>query len=161
VNGTFEGDLVRPLGLVTLYFGYAEYELDSFLERLAAAELLPESWSQRPIGQKLALLTEAIRILDDRVHPALDALLGEGRALLEQRNTLVHGCILGGGRVISGRTGVSETRASPEDLSSLAERAFSWKERMWAYRWKQIEPLLASHSSVAPPNKSLERTRGR
>jgi hypothetical protein len=28
VNGAFEGDLIRPLGLVTLNFGYAEYELD-------------------------------------------------------------------------------------------------------------------------------------
>jgi hypothetical protein len=159
VDATFEGDLVRPLGLITLYFGYAEYELDSFLERLAAAALLPESWSQRPIGQKLGLLTGAIHNLDARVHAPLDNLLGDIRVLLEQRNTLVHGCILGGGWIVSGRTGVKEARTSPEELSSLAERAFSWKERMWSYRWRQIEPLLAELSSAASPNKSLERTR--
>ena len=31
---TYEGDLIRPLGLVTLYFGYAKCEIDAFLQRL-------------------------------------------------------------------------------------------------------------------------------
>jgi hypothetical protein len=31
VNESFEGDLIRPLGLVTLRFAYAEAELDFYL----------------------------------------------------------------------------------------------------------------------------------
>lgn len=138
--------MIRPLGLVTLYFGYAEYELDSFLERLAIAGLLPDAWAQRPIGQKLALLTEAIRTLGDGIQPELDSHLVEARALLDQRNTLIHGCILAGGRVVSGRAGVEHRRTSAGELTALAERIFAWKERMWVYRWKVIEPLLSSRS---------------
>jgi histidine triad (HIT) family protein len=149
MSDTFEGDLIRPLGVVTLNFGYLEYELDSFLERLASAELVPASWRQRPIGQKLSLLSESLRTLDARVHSGLDTLLDEIQGLLEQRNALVHSCIVAGGRVVSGRSGVDEARTSPEELTSLAEKAFTWKERLWAYRWKQVEPQLAAISSPA------------
>jgi len=159
VNGAFEGDLIRPLGLVTMNFGFAEYELDSFIERLASAGLAPDSWSQRPIGQKIDLLTDAIRRLDQSVQPRLDALLGEARQLLDRRNALIHGCLLSGGRIVSGRTGVKEKVTSVEDLNSLADAIFNWKERLWSYRWRQIEPLLETLTSIAPPNKSLERTR--
>src|SRR5687768_4005538 len=117
VNGTYEGDMIRPLGLVTLNFGYAEYELDSFIERLGSVGLVPDSWSNRPIGQKLLVLTEAIRTLDDSVHLQLDALLDEVRLLLDQRNILIHGCLLAGGRIVSGRTGVKEKLTSVEDLN--------------------------------------------
>lgn len=136
--------MIRPLGLVTLYFGHAEYELDSFLERLATAGLLPDAWSQRLIGQKLTLLADALRTLDAGIQPALGSLLDEARALLDQRNTLIHGCILAGGRVVSGRVGVEHRRTSADELTALAERIFAWKERMWVYRWKEVEPLLTS-----------------
>ena len=161
MNGAFEGDLVRPLGLVTLYFGYAEYELDSFLERLASAELLPSAWAQRPLGQKLAHLTEAIGTLDASVKPRHDELLGQAQELLTRRNSLIHGCLLAGGRVISGKAGVPERRTSVEDLYALAEAISAWKERLWSYRWRQVEPLLTHRSSNAPPNTALERTRAR
>jgi hypothetical protein len=161
VNGAFEGDLVRPLGLVTLNFGYAEYELDSFLERLASAELLPSTWAQRPLGRKLALLTEAISTLDASVKARHDELLSQAQELLVRRNGLIHGCLLSGGRIVSGRAGVSEKRTSVEDLNALAEAISAWKERLWSYRWRQVEPLISHRSSHAPPNKSLERTRAR
>lgn len=161
MSNTFEGDLIRPLGVVTLHFGYVEYELDSFLERLASAGLLATSWNQRPIGQKLSLLRECIATSNASVLPGLDELLAEASELLDQRNMLIHGCIIGRGRVISGRQGVAETRTSPTELSSLGARAFNWKERLWAYRWKQVEPLLPAKPSAKPPNKSLERSRER
>ncbi len=156
MSDTFEGDIIRPLGLVTLHFGYVEYEVDSLLERLAAAGLLPSSLSQRPIGQKLGLLVDALSVLGPSARTEFDELHSEIQELLAARNTLIHGCIIGCGRVISGRVGVAEGRTSPADLSSLADRAFTWKERLWAYRWKQCEPLL---KAMAPPNTSLERGR--
>jgi hypothetical protein len=160
VNGAFEGDMVRPLGLVTLNFGYAEYELDSFIERLSSVGLAPVSWSQRPIGQKLLVLTEAIRTLDESAHPQLDTLLDEARQLLDRRNVLIHGCLLAGGRIASGRTGVKERFTSVEDLNSLAEAIFNWKERLWSYRCRHVEPLLEARLLVASPNTSLEHMRG-
>lgn|GEM_PF-1438526 len=154
MNGVFEGDLVRPLGLVTLNFGYAEYELDTFLERLASAELLPSAWAQRPLGQKLALLTEAISTLDASVKARYDELLSQAQGLLARRNALIHGCLLSGGQIVSGRVGVPEKRTSVEDLNALAEAISAWKERLWSYRWRQIEPLISHRPSNSPPNKS-------
>ncbi len=155
MTGAYEGDLIRSLGQVTLNFGYAEYELDSFIERLSSVGLAPESWAQRPIGQKLLLLTESVRALDISVQTQLDALLDEARRLLNQRNSLVHGCLLSEGRVVSGRSGVEEKRTSVEDLDRLAQAAFSWKERLWSYRWKQVEPLLGARVANATPNTPL------
>ena len=159
MNDAFEGDLIRPLGLVTMNFGFAEYELDSFIERLADVGLVPDSWSQRPIGQKIDLLTETIRTLGESVQPPLDALLGEARQLLVRRNVLIHGCLLSGGRIVSGRAGVKEKLTSVEDLNSLAVAIFSWKERLWAYRWKQIEPLIAALPRNAADVKPQECAR--
>jgi len=48
VSNSHEGDLVRPLGVVTLYFGYAEYEIDSFLQRLSDAGRIPGTWYSNP-----------------------------------------------------------------------------------------------------------------
>jgi hypothetical protein len=157
VSGAFEGDLIRPLGLVTLNFGYAEYELDLFLERLASAELLPQSWARRPIGQKLGLLTKAIRSFGPSIQSRHDELLLQAQVLVERRNALIHGCLLAGGRVVSGRTGVAEQRTSVEDLNELADAAFAWKEQLWSYRWRQIEPLLTDPLVNGKPNQPIER----
>lgn len=145
---TYEGDLIRPLGLVTLYFGYAEYEIDAFLQRLSDAGRLPSSWSQRPIGQKLALLTDALQSAKPEVHAALASLLGEVDGLLDQRNTLIHGCLLAGGTITSGRSNAEEKRTSVEELNALAESIFSWKERLSVFRWRQVEPLLVMKGST-------------
>jgi hypothetical protein len=52
VNGAFEGDLIRPLGLVTLNFGYAEYELDIDTVAPADAPAGDESeFADRPTRQ--------------------------------------------------------------------------------------------------------------
>jgi hypothetical protein len=139
---TYDGELIRPLGVVTLYFGYAEYEIDSFLQRLSDVGRIPGTWSQRPIGQKLSLMTEALETSQPEIQAALKVLLAEAHSLLDQRNTLVHGCILTGGRITSGRAGTEEKRTSVEELNSLAEGIFAWKEKLSVFRWKQVEPLL-------------------
>lgn len=141
---TYEGDLIRPLGLVTLNFGYAEYEIDSFLQRLCDAGRIPGNWHSKPIGQKLAHVTDALGDSNAEVLSALAVLLAEADGLLAQRNTLIHGCLLAGGRITSGRSGVEGKRTSVEELNALAESIFSWKKRLSAFRWKQVEPLLAT-----------------
>lgn len=139
---SYEGDLIRPLGLVTLNFGYAEYEIDSFLQRLSDAGRILETWHSKPIGQKLAHMSNALRVSSAEVQSALATLLAEVDGLLEQRNVLIHGCLLAGGRITSGRSGVEEKRTSVAELNSLAEGIFAWKERLWIFRWKLVEPLL-------------------
>jgi hypothetical protein len=143
---TYEGDLIRPLGLVTLHFGYAEYEIDTLLQRLSDAGLIPNNWHSKPIGQKLAHLADALRVSNAEVQSALAILLAEIDGLLAQRNVLIHGCLLAGGRITSGRSGVEEKRTSVDELNALAESIFSWKERLSAFRWRQVEPLLAVNS---------------
>lgn len=140
---TYEGDLIRPLGLVTLNFGYAEYEIDSFLQRLSDAGRIPGTWHSKPIGQKLTQLVKALRTCNTDVQSALASLLTEVDGLLARRNVLIHGCLLAGGRIASGRSGVDEKRTSVAELNSLADGIFAWKERLWVFRWKQVEPLLA------------------
>jgi hypothetical protein len=140
---TYEGDLIRPLGLVTLHFGYAEYEIDVLLQRLSDAGRISHAWHSKPIGQKLAQLTKALSTSDADVQSALAVLLTEVDGLLAQRNMLIHGCLLVGGRITSGRLGVEEKRTSVEKLNALAEGIFNWKERLSVFRWKQVEPLLA------------------
>ena len=144
----FEGDIIRPLGLVTLYFGYAEYEVDLFLERLSVAGTLGMGWHQRTLGQKLDLLDGAITKLKGSEEVGFDALRHEARSLFDQRNKLVHSCIVAGGQVLSGRRDVVELRTSPEELASLADRIFTWKEHLHVYRWKLIEPFLAKLATV-------------
>lgn len=144
VSNSYEGDLIRPLGLVTLHFGYAEYEIDTLLQRLSDAGRIPSTWHSRPIGQKLAQLTGALSAKDAEVRSALAGLLTEVDGLLAQRNMLIHGCLLAGGRITSGRSGVEEKRTSVEELNALAEDIFAWKERLSGFRWKQVEPLLAA-----------------
>jgi hypothetical protein len=129
---------------VTLNFGYAEYEIDSLLQRLSDTGRIPATWHSKPIGQKLAHLTDALRTSDVGVQSALAVLLAEVDSLLAQRNMLIHGCLLAGGRITSGRSGVQEKSTSVAALNSLADAIFDWKERLSIFRWKQVEPLLAS-----------------
>ena len=146
MSSSYEGDLIRPLGLVTLYFGYAEYEIDSFLQRLSDAGRIPGNWHSKPIGQKLAHLTDALRVSKAEIQSALKVLLADVDVLLAQRNILIHGCLLAGGWITSGRSGVEEKRTSVGELNALAESIFNWKERLSVFRWRQVEPLLAVNS---------------
>jgi ribosomal protein S15P/S13E len=142
VSDTFEGDLIRPLGLVTLYFAYAEYELDRLLEDLSALEPFDDAMRLLSVGRKLSQAQMLLRRLEDTSVSSLEQALTEARVLFDRRNTIVHSCIFAGGRVVSGRPGVPETRTSPQDLVALAERIFNCKEHINVHRQKIIRTLL-------------------
>lgn len=142
MSDSFEGDVIRPLGLVTLYFGYAEYELDLFLERLASAVALDSAWPRKTVGQKLGLLRDAVAKVNGGDGAALRGLLVEARRLFERRNLVTHSCILAGGRVTSGRPHVDEWQTTAEELIALAEQIFTWKEHLHVYRFRHVEPRL-------------------
>ena len=154
MSGAFEGDLIRPLGLVTLYFAYAEYELDLFLQHLSPIEPFAEAERQWQVGRKLALAESLVQRLHHDGGPGQADLFAEARGLFDLRNRLVHSCVFAGGRVVSSRPGVPEWRTSPRELEELAERIFAWKERLHVYRYRAIEPLLSKWLAKAAADKS-------
>ena len=147
MSNAFEGDLVRPLGFVTLYFAYAEYELDLLLAHLSPLEPFDEAKRQWQVGRKLTLGEDLLRRFHNGGSAGQEELFSDGRALFERRNRLVHSCVFAGGRVVSSRPGVPEWRTSPKELMELAERIFAWKEHLHVYRWRVIEPLLSKRGS--------------
>jgi hypothetical protein len=142
VNASFEGDLIRPLGLVTLYFGYAEFEVDALLDSLIEVGLAIDRPRNTSLGQKLAVVRE---VLSRRKLPEagqLIAIVDEGRPLIELRNTLVHSSIVAGGRVRPSDKSRSDMTVTPEQLTQLADAIFNWKERLSPTRQLQLMPAL-------------------
>lgn len=60
MNVSLEGDLIRPLGLVTLYFGYAEFEVDALLDSLVGIGLAVDRPRNASLGQKLATVRDVL-----------------------------------------------------------------------------------------------------
>ncbi len=143
VMEAYEGDLVRPLGFVTLYFSYAEGQLDEVLNALTQ---ISTSSVSKPLGfgHKIG---EAVRLVEhigvDRL-AGLASTLGEARPLVEARNELIHGQLFNGGRLVS-RTGTRQVTS--QEIANLAESIFSWKEQLWERYCRELLPLV-SQSTV-------------
>jgi hypothetical protein len=142
--GAHEGDLVRPLGFVTLYSAYAEGELDELIEALPAEEIYDEAKRRWTVGQKVNYARELVKRLRSPELKELAEALKAANDLFARRNELVHGRLFAGGRLVSNRAGKPEQRISQEDISRLADDLFNWKERLWVCRFRQLLPLLAS-----------------
>ena len=99
MNVSFEGDLIRPLGLVTLHFGYAEFEVDALLNSLVGIGLAVDRVRNASLGQKLAAVRDVLSRQKIAEADELMKIVDEGRPLIELRNTLVHSSIVAGGRV--------------------------------------------------------------
>lgn len=56
MSSYFEGDLIRPLGLVTLYFGYAEAQVNTLIEMLNECGLKIAVSSRVSLGYRVAAL---------------------------------------------------------------------------------------------------------
>jgi hypothetical protein len=150
VDVSFEGDLIRPLGLVTLYFGYAEFEVDALLDALIGIGLAVDRPRNASLGQKLAVVRE---VLSRRKLPEageLIAIVDEGRPLIELRNTLVHSSIVAGGRVRPSDKARSDMTVTPEQLTQLADAIFAWKERLSATRQLRLMPALQRMEQNGP-----------
>jgi hypothetical protein len=143
MSGAFEGDLIRPLGLVILYASYAEGELDELLAVLLAPSSFDDTKRTWPVGRKLTYALTLVRRLRAESLTSMEATLQQAKVLFERRNALVHGRIFSGGRVVSGRSNIQNQVVSPEDLVLLAEQIFSWKEQISMNRQRYLQPLLA------------------
>lgn len=142
MNVSFEGDLIRPLGLVTLYFGYAEFEVDALLDALIGVGLAVDRPRNASLGQKLAEVSEVLSRQKIAEAGQLIAIVDEGRPLIELRNTLVHSSIVAGGRVRPSDKARADMTVTPEQLTQLADAIFTWKERLSATRQLRLMPAL-------------------
>jgi hypothetical protein len=142
VNVSFEGDLIRPLGLVTLYFGYAEFEVDALLDALIGVGQAVDKPRNASLGYKLAVVREVLSRQKIAEAGQLIAIVDEVRPLMELRNTLVHSSIVAGGCVRPSDRARPDIIITPEQLTQLAEAIFTWKERLSVARQLQLLPAL-------------------
>ena len=142
VNVSFEGDLIRPLGLVTLYFGYAEFEVDALLDALVGIGLAEGTPRNASLGQKLAVVRGVLSRQTIAEAGQLIAIVDEVRPLIELRNTLVHSSIVAGGFVRPSDKTRPDIIVTPEQLTQLAEAIFTWKECLSVARQLQLMPAL-------------------
>lgn len=142
MNGNFEGDLIRPLGQVTLYFGYAEAQVNLLINMLNGCGLQIEVSPIAPLGQKLEKMNAAVKRLTCAGAAEVLGLLEEAKEIIEQRNSLVHGCVLAKGRVIPNDPEKSAFYVTPEALTDFANRVFNWKERLDVAVQRRLGPAL-------------------
>ncbi|MEQ1803244.1 MAG: hypothetical protein ABL989_15045 [Gammaproteobacteria bacterium] len=142
MSASFDGDLIRPLGLVTLYFGYVEAEVNALVAQLQARGVPIEIPLAAPLGQRLAEFGAVIQGLQNAGASEVLGLLEESRLLIDRRNSLVHASILAKGRVTPNDPSKPEYSVTPDELSALAEEAFHWKERLNAAVQLRLLPTL-------------------
>lgn len=142
MSGSFEGDLIRPLGVVTLNFGYLEAEVNGLLKRLQESGVSIDVSRAAPLGQRLAEFTRVIQQLQVPAAAEVLALLEESKPLIDKRNALIHAGIFAKGRVVPNDPTKPEYFVTPESLSDFAEQVFSWKERLNAAIQLRLLPAL-------------------
>ncbi len=147
VAGDFDGDLIRPLGWLTLNFGYAEAEINGLLKALAA--IAPNRYVPQAstMGQKVGALRELLESLPLSESKAAVLIVLEGVALIQRRNLLIHACVLSRGRIVPSDKTQSEFVITPEELTKLADDIFSWKERLAASIQRQLIPAIQARSA--------------
>ena len=143
MSGAYEGDIIRPLGLVTLYFGYAELEIDTLLSSLSRVGNLSEKALNWPVGQKIATARDIVSELNEESLSELMSKLDEATILFDRRNALVHGAIFGSIEVVVSRVTGREQPVSLDALTSLANDIFTVKEHINKNRQRVLEPILA------------------
>lgn len=97
MSRSYEGDLIRPLGLVTLYFGYAEAEVIRMLELLRDAGVVVDVPPVALKGQRIAALVSVVQGLPCASRAEVLGILEEAKSLFERRNAREHLCARKGG----------------------------------------------------------------
>jgi len=141
---TYEGDIIRPLGLVTLYFGYAEVEVDELICSLMAVDHLDGRKRQWSVGRKLGYAQELVAGLNTDRLDGLREILDEAAELFDRRNALVHSAIFSGTQYVTSRASGVAQPVSSDALTELAQEIFNCKERINVSRQRVLEPWLAT-----------------
>ncbi len=144
MSGMYEGDIIRPLGLVTLYCGYAELVIDGLLDSLTSFRGLEGQKRLRPVGQKLAEAREIIEGLHSEELSELIQKLDEAVVLFDRRNALVHNAIFSSTSTVTSLASGRDQPVTPEALTSLAHEIFNIKEHIDTKRQRDLEPILTA-----------------
>ena len=143
MNGAYEGDIIRPLGLVTLYSGYAELEIDALLNCLSEVGDVGKKALTWPVGQKIAKARDILSGLNAETLNELLLKLDAATLLFVRRNALVHGAIFSCTKIVESRVTGHQQHVSPDTLTNLANEIFDVKEHINKNRQRVLEPLLA------------------
>lgn len=149
MSAAFEGDLIRPLGVVTLYCAHAEGELDDLLTTLAALDPKVPCMLRRSLGQKLEHAHRLAERLDCVGKSDLLQTLQDARRLFDERNELIRGRLFAGGRLVSPGRAVPRRLISVQDLEKFAESIWALKEKFWWHRERTVKPALTRRASGA------------
>ncbi len=126
-----DGDVIRGLGYVALYFAYLEEAIDDLLESLERCGVaLPQNMMRRSTSQKIAFCRDSIQphVASSQEMASLDGALQYAADRFEERNDVIHGRIYaqfeGPDMRRSGRRGVPDRPITSEELYSLANNAY-------------------------------------
>lgn len=142
MTDVYEGDIIQPLGLITLYAGYAELEIDRLLESLSSLSQIDDQKRRWPVGQKIVHARKLVNGLHTDRLDELEKVLAEAIKLFDRRNALVHSAIFSSTSVVSSRVSGREQPISPEALINLADDIFEIKEQIALKRQRLLEPVL-------------------
>ena len=140
---TYEGDSVRPLGLVTLNAGYAEEEIDALLSALSECDRYDARKRQWPVGRKLGHAKNLIAGLHASEFAGLLDLIDEAAKLFDRRNALAHNALYSGTKVVVSRVSGSEQGVSADALTELAAQLSNFRHGLRSFRQRTLEPWLA------------------
>ncbi len=143
---TYEGDLIRPLGLMVLYAAYAEGELDDLIESMSTTEPYNDDRRAWNVGKKIKLAQRLARAFTENDLSEIAKTVKAGTALFEKRNVLVHGRLFQGGRLVSNRRGTPTQFISAAEITQLADDIWAWKEQLWLYKCKMVLPYKSEAS---------------
>jgi hypothetical protein len=136
-----EGDFIRPLGLVTLYFAYAEAEIDMLIDALSSSEVYDDKKRQWNVGRKLVYAQKLVKQIQAERLSGLKVALNEAKVLFERRNTIIHSSIFAGGRMVSTRRNIPNQQISVKELNQLADQIWACKELIWMHRCKHVPTI--------------------
>jgi hypothetical protein len=120
-----DGDIIRGLGLVTLYSAYLEEQIDNLCAMIGSIEEFGEDKLRWPISRKIKHAKKLLSKLDGTEINNLITDLDTCSALFEDRNELVHGRIYGGtfdrpDTLKSGRPNIPDRDVDSAELYNLA-----------------------------------------
>ncbi len=126
-----DGDIVRGLGLVTMYSAWVEEAVDDLLRKLEPIESFDKKKQRWQISQKLKHAAKLIRALKSDELKGFPEDLEWAVALFNQRNEIVHGRIYAGhdrtDYIKGGRPDAPTNTITSAELYSLANE-------FWEYR---------------------------
>jgi hypothetical protein len=131
-----DGDIIRGLGLVTLYSAYLEEQIDNLCAMLGGIEEFGEDKLRWPISRKVKHAKKLLSKLDGPEITNLIINLNTCLALFEDRNELVHGRIYGGTfdrphTLKSGRPNIPDREVDSAELYQLANEFYDFRTEIY------------------------------